>query len=40
MTHISIPYGTGYQEADLDETKVAVEVLDPSVKKMEKLRRN
>lgn len=36
MTHISIPYGTGYQEADLDETKVAVEVLDPSVKRMEK----
>ena len=36
MTHISIPYGIGYQEADLDDTKVAVEILDPSVKKVEK----
>lgn len=27
--HISVPYGTGFQEAHIDESRVAVELVDP-----------
>ena len=35
MKHISVPYGTGYQEADIDDTRVDVEIIDPPVRKVE-----
>lgn len=34
--HISIPYGDGYQEADIDESRVKVEIVDPPKKAAEK----
>lgn len=34
--HISIPYGDGYQEADIDENKVKVEIVDPQKKPIKK----
>ncbi len=29
MVHIKVPYGDGYQEADIDDSKVTVEIVDP-----------
>lgn len=36
MTHISVPYGTTCQEADIDETLVNVEIIDPEKRSVAK----
>lgn len=34
--HISVPYGDGYQEADIDESRVDIEIVDPPKRPVEK----